>query len=307
MPLPAKIYARHYGRDRQRISCFIQCRVRRTFNVPRRAMLLDSINLKRGFPWFSVTALFLCVFLSPLALAQVSTDQFQSGLAAPPDRSVQLNSDILKKKPSRFEHSNAAKNIKGRLTSGAAPKEASPLCFQPGVGWQRTPIVTGRPTDVSQKAGNECSSSLALGAAVEASKAGALVQTSSSPGRTVKPTIGVTDAAPANPGTLFHPPAVRDPSESAQELATHAYISPIKLRRMMRNAPDLETRLAVRKLSAKPTTTPARNSNQKSRAERKPIGTLGSASTSVSSLEAQRRGDRRPMNGSKDIHSHKLR
>jgi hypothetical protein len=36
---------------------------------------------------------------------------------------------------------------------------------------------------------------------------------------------------------------------SVQEFESHAYVSPIKLRKMMRSAPDLETRLKLRKLS----------------------------------------------------------
>lgn len=40
-------------------------------------------------------------------------------------------------------------------------------------------------------------------------------------------------------------------SDSVQQFESHAYISPIKLRRMMRNAPDLETRLKLRRLSEK--------------------------------------------------------
>jgi hypothetical protein len=38
---------------------------------------------------------------------------------------------------------------------------------------------------------------------------------------------------------------------SIQELEGHAYLSPIKLRKMMRNAPDLETRLRLRRLLEK--------------------------------------------------------
>jgi hypothetical protein len=38
-------------------------------------------------------------------------------------------------------------------------------------------------------------------------------------------------------------------TNSIQEFETQAYISPIKLRRMMRNAPDLETRFKLRELS----------------------------------------------------------
>jgi hypothetical protein len=40
-------------------------------------------------------------------------------------------------------------------------------------------------------------------------------------------------------------------ANSVQEFEAHAYISPIKLRKMMRSAPDLETRLKLRKLSEK--------------------------------------------------------
>jgi hypothetical protein len=36
---------------------------------------------------------------------------------------------------------------------------------------------------------------------------------------------------------------------SVQELESHAYVSPIKLRKMMRSAPDLETRLKLRRRS----------------------------------------------------------
>lgn len=38
-------------------------------------------------------------------------------------------------------------------------------------------------------------------------------------------------------------------ASSVKELEGHAYVSPIKLRKMMRNAPDLETRLRLRRLS----------------------------------------------------------
>lgn len=40
-------------------------------------------------------------------------------------------------------------------------------------------------------------------------------------------------------------------SYSIQEFETHSYVSPIKLRRMMRSAPDLETRLKLRRLTEK--------------------------------------------------------
>lgn len=42
-------------------------------------------------------------------------------------------------------------------------------------------------------------------------------------------------------------------ADGVKSLTTHAYISPIKLRRNMRNAPDLQSRLQLRRLESKQT------------------------------------------------------
>lgn len=169
--------------------------------------------------------------------------------------------------------------------------EASPvLCFQPGVGWQR--ILTAQPTgsaarDASGPAGgaNPPSVDASLLSAQQAHSAqcpgiltdkkalGAGVETLAilHPNRTIR------SAGSAKTGTVtslqvtpFHPngsaglnsmrmtpsamPSADEHSDQVGERAFHAYISSIKLRRLIRNAPDFRTRMELQQLQNKPPT-----------------------------------------------------
>jgi hypothetical protein len=60
-------------------------------------------------------------------------------------------------------------------------------------------------------------------------------------------TMGLSQGLPGS--KHFSPAKPSSSASSVQEFEAHAYISPIKLRKMMRSAPDLETRLKLEKLN----------------------------------------------------------
>jgi hypothetical protein len=139
-----------------------------------------------------------------------------------------------------------------------------------------TPEVSASPSALNQISQDQCpgiiTNASARGAVVENIVAGKQSHSSDSNIRTTNANFGVQNWLDVD--TLLNPAsssaATRltmglstnltdskhfsqgtGPSSSAnsvQEFESHAYISPIKLRKMMRNAPDLETRLRLRRL-----------------------------------------------------------
>ena len=141
---------------------------------------------------------------------------------------------------------------------GRVAGESSTLCFQPGVGWQRVPDAAGasaghpkekaaspgiagaHPFGTSQGISGQCGGLSKSSIAVEESKPASAVSSPS----TTKPV--------SHSAVSLSPVAGSGNSEDAvQAFGKHAYISPIKLRRMMRNAPDLETRLKLQELNSR--------------------------------------------------------
>lgn len=288
---------------------------------------------------------------SPLALAQASANRFQSREVAPSDSGMQVGSSTPQDDSRKTTHSNPGN--KSALESGATPK-GSPLCFQPGIGWQQVPQAVSpsveRVTASSATKGavgvksdgtgvalakrsakgetmlNECPSSAASVAAAEAALgAGRTSETSNSAGRSKNPSLGADSAlnpagglassqktgAGTGVAMLFsHPSGTRHSSDSVEELERRSYISPAKLRRMIRDAPDLETRIKLRKLSEKQASKqakPLEGSQEKTAGEKlgqKLERISSSSSRSASGSKMPRTGDRHGANGSKRTHSH---
>jgi hypothetical protein len=213
-----------------------------------------------------VAALVVCV---PPALAQtIEADSLSSDPGAV-NIETPAGSPVSTTRPPR-----AAKHEAGneRMNAWALGKDAggsSMLCFQPGIGWQpvlpapfasskrkmtapRSPDVGGIKTGGPGAAGAQT-----LGADQEntgqcaAASYGAIKAVNV--GRPVFPQLtGLplhTTAVPLS-AMPFNQLAGSDESlEPIEEFGKHAYVSPIKLRRMMRNANDLEMRIKLRELS----------------------------------------------------------
>jgi hypothetical protein len=241
----------------------------------------------------------MCLLPSPMALAQASTVNSQTGLAASSPIAIQSGSAISKKSSSKFTRPKASSSVKSMQPSGTTPKVSSLLVFQPGVGWQHAPQVpvgsarsvianSGTRADhgiatplsgTSKGISGENSSSPSSGAAVEGSKSGKSTQRTGPSG-----------------------------SGAVNELAHRAYISPIELRRQMRNEPDLKTRIKLRRLNDKLTTKSAMHSesDQKKRDRKMIASGLDPNSMSPSELKlARRRSGSRDANARKGTHLHK--
>ena len=152
------------------------------------------------------------------------------------------------------------------------------LCFQPGVGWQRilpepatqgahgqSELASARPPDQSSAqqaakcAGNSINKT-ALGTGVEELTTLNRHQTMRS-GRSTKPgtvaSIHVNSPYRAPAPTYFASEAESDAHPDVVGVgAFHAYTSSIKLRRLIRNAPDFRTRAQLQQLQNGPAAQP---------------------------------------------------
>jgi hypothetical protein len=189
--------------------------------------------------------------------------------------------------------------IRSGLTTTTIPAALPVLCFQPGVGWQRTlseqPALSatkGPNTPIAQKVGlagaqgpssgrlpgakqarsTECAGLSAdqqtVGATVEKSTNLKLSATLRSAGSTKgalnllqpnSPYHALNNAAPENgkmtSGATPSKPAGPDANPDHFDTRTfHAYISSIKMRRLIRNAPDFRTRVKLQELESNPAT-----------------------------------------------------
>lgn len=221
----------------------------------------------RGF-FFSIIC--MCLSPSPTALAQSSTFNSQTGPVASSPISVQSSSTISKKSFPKSTRSEAPTSLKSMSPSGKAPKVSSPLVFQTGVGWQRaSQVPVGSARSVIANSGTRAS-----GAAVEESKSGKSTHR----------------AGPSGSGAV-------------NEIAHRSYISPVELRRQMRNEPDLKTRIKLRRLSDKLASKSAMHSESyQKRRDRKIASGLNSMSPSDLRLARRRSGSR-----DANAHSHKSR
>jgi hypothetical protein len=142
--------------------------------------------------------------------------------------------------------------------------ETSPgLCFQPGVGWQRNPGTVPPPTvDATLSGGKQAHSAGCGGISTDKKELAASVETRAKPGSVTS--FHIDSPRHRNGGIGLNsmrttpsavPSAEASPDEySAQvgDRAFHVYISHIKLRRLIRNAPDFRTRMKLERLENNP-------------------------------------------------------
>jgi len=174
-------------------------------------------------------------------------------LAAAPEASPQTGSVHKTGKTGNSRSSPAGKSM----------AEPSPvLCFQPGVGWRRVP--TGQPHGSATGDASGPAEEAKLLSAKQA-RSDECVETLRDKkglrGSIETPAILNPDRAVTKPGA-FTPLQVNSPlhpngsaaseayedSDQVGGRAYHAYISPIKLRRLIRNAPDYRTRKKFQQL-----------------------------------------------------------
>jgi hypothetical protein len=192
-----------------------------------------------------------------LAMAQMKGANSQS--SAPASSGAGTTSDSATSRAKPVAPKLAGGNEIGNPRAlGKVAGESSPLCFQPGVGWQTVPqvpsassghsetkasapaIAGAHPLGTSQGVSGQCGSSPASSVTVEVLKPGTPVGSRS----TMKP---ISHSAVS----LSQVGGSGDSADAVRAFGNHAYISPIKLRRMMRNAPDLETRIKLQELSSR--------------------------------------------------------
>ena len=139
---------------------------------------------------------------------------------------------------------------------GRVAGESSPLCFQPGVGWQRVPAAPGasarqpmekaaspgiagaHPFEINQGISGQCGGSAKSSIPVEEFRPGSPASSQSTTKPISHSAISLSPVAGSG-----------NSADAVQAFGNHAYLSPIKLRRMMRNAPDLQTRLKLQELN----------------------------------------------------------
>lgn len=179
----------------------------------------------------------------------------------------------------------------GKNGSSSATGATPALCFQPGIGWQSIPpngsmglevsgstsvansrSIYARSSSAKQVYAAQCAGNWinkkAPGAGVE--KFTILHRPQAKPGTVaslhvnspyhangsagLEPVRGMPSAMPPAP-TYFASETEPDPhSDQASVRAFHAYISSIKLRRLIRNAPDFRTRIKLQQLQSSPAT-----------------------------------------------------
>jgi hypothetical protein len=192
-----------------------------------------------------------------LAMAQMKGTNSQS--SAPASSGAGTTSDVAAFPAKPVAPKLAGGNETGSPRAlGKVAGESSPLCFQSGLGWQTVPqgpsasgghsvtkasapgIAGAHPLGTSQGISGQCGSSPASSVTVEVLKPGTPVGSRS----TMKP---VSHSAVS----LSQVAGSGDSADAVQAFGNHAYISPIKLHRMMRDVPDLETRIKLQELSSR--------------------------------------------------------
>jgi hypothetical protein len=168
-----------------------------------------------------------------------------------------------------------AGNIGRSLNTGSLPKEPPVLYFQPGIGWQSIPTgkLSGGDTP-GRSSSNSAKQGLAPEVRMGDITTGIHAQTVASarlPGMSagtlpslqgtslVNPASGAasgrrTVALGSMPSGSTHRSSGGEPgisSNQVSDLKSHAYISSIVLRRMIRTAPDLETRIKLQEIQGK--------------------------------------------------------
>jgi hypothetical protein len=267
----------------------------------------------RGFFCFVVC---VCLSPSPMALAQASTVNSPTGLVTPSLISVQSDSAITKKTSPKPIRSHASGSEKSMLPYGAVPKASSTLVFQPGIGWQHAPQVSSAhaviansgtsgafaPSSGSSKNSlDEYRSSSTSVAAIGDFKSGQFgkpTQTSNVlPDSSSNMSLGVRKGSP---GSFSQRNGSSDSFEPVHEFAHRAYISPIEIRRQMRDEPDLKTRIKLRKLNEKLTSQHAKNSDTDQKRQDKKM--IANGIVDLKSMSQSERRAARRKSGSHDTH-----
>jgi hypothetical protein len=233
------------------------CSVRLQSGTFMRAVEKVWLRIMVSFHIAVFAGLFTCIVPVPLLHAQSSANlpsPSPSGQVAPSDSAVQsgpVSQSTLVAGKKNTSKSSSASSTRGMLASGSVTGESQDVCFQLGVGWQRLP----------QTAVNSARQTSAVGSNTATQGAGSTIGGNPSTLNILPSGANQSDQCPgimisstppgAVVGTMVAGKQSQNSSMSVQEFETHAYISPIKLRRMMRNAPDLETRLKLREISGK--------------------------------------------------------
>jgi hypothetical protein len=137
-------------------------------------------------------------------------------------------------------------NIRGALTTGAIPKD-SVLSFKPGIGWQHvaTGTLSGSDTFGNQAQAMIYASSTSMNAATVASLPG---NSLSNPRGGAASGVGMMAPMPSGGMHLSSKTNAGVSPDKMIDPGSHAYVSSIKLRLMLRNAPDLQTRIKLQEL-----------------------------------------------------------
>jgi hypothetical protein len=240
-----------------------------------------------------------------VACAALAMAQMKGAQSSAPASSVAGMTSDTAAFPAKPAATKLAGSKENPRALGKVAGESSPLCFQPGVGWQRVPdlpsasgehvmkkatspgIAGAHPVGTSRGISGQCGSSPASTVSVEELKPGGPVSSRSA-----------TKAVPHSAVSLSQVAGSGNSPDAVQAFENHAYISPIKLRRMMRNAPDLETRIKLRELSTRVAAKAVRPSGN-NRPGKQAEAMRRSSMKSTRSGKAGRRGsttDQKPTN-----------
>jgi hypothetical protein len=226
-------------------------------------------------------------------------------LAAAPQASPQTAQSGSSTSQGAARKSGKSGNSRSSPASGAIPGALPGLCFQPGVGWQS--MLTEQPSKAATRDTNA-----SKGLEVSGSASGATPQ-SAYPGLSGAKQVHSTECAGKStddrvlgvgvdkkflnrtaisarsttkpgrePARMTALPSATSaasegeadaPSGQPGDRAFHAYISSIKLRRLIRNAPDLQTRMKLQQLQHNPANQlhHARVDTKTGRAARRPL------------------------------------
>jgi hypothetical protein len=205
-------------------------------------------------------------------------------LAAAPEASPQTAQSGPPTRQGALRKTGKLGNSGSSPATGATPGAMPGLCFQPGVGWQsilpeppgvpatrdthtsrglaergsasgaNPESVYARFSNAKQAQSAECAGNSAnkkaLGAGAEKS-----LHTKSPYGSAgLKPVRMMPNAMPPAPTYFASEAESNARSDQVGVRAFHAYISSIKLRRLIRNAPDFRTRIKLQQLQNNPAT-----------------------------------------------------
>jgi hypothetical protein len=271
---------------------------------PNHTLLKDLITIMGWLRELLFAGLFVCVVPSTLVLAQASAT-VQPGPVAPSDSAIQSGSAISKKSsPNKSLRSNTSSGIRSMMPFGASPKASTQLSFQPGIGWQHPPpgaidsarsviansgtrgVASTLSSGTSKRISDEYPSLPSSGATIDEFKLGKATKASNVfADGSANMNLGVWKGTQANSGSISN----RTGNASlgaAHEFTSHAYISTIKLRGQIRNEPDFETRIKLRKLNDKLTSKHVKHldSSQEKRSKKTFANSLDSKSMSPSEL-----------------------